>query len=597
MFRRSERRRMRPSTHDTGRWQLHGLANLFPDSASPSPAARPASGWRWSANSSAAARTVAFVARTARRRRARRGRASGAHGIVGDVSNARTTSIRSRVQILGALGGLDVLVNNASDPRAGAAGAARRHRMRGPRARAGDQRARPVSSDQGAARRAAASAREGRGAVVVNMSSDAAVNAYPRLGRLRRQQGGAAASEPDLERGAGGGGRARAVDRSGRHGHAAARRSRCPTPTARTLKRPETRRASSPMSSATRWRARAVGAAGWRRRRMIAAAVPVQRRADAKLLVVDRRGRVHHWPRARVRDARCEPGDLVIANDAATLPASLAGRHVRERRADRGAARRRDVAATSSDVTAFTAVVFGAGDFRMRTEDRPPPPPVAPGDRLALGPLRATVHRATARSSAAGRAATSRARPATIWEGLARHGRPIQYAHVPQPLALWDTWTPIAGAAGRVRAAVGRLRARLAHARRRCAHAASRFATITHAAGISSTGDPELDALLPFDEPYRIPERTAVRYCDSARDGRRIVAIGTTVVRALEHAGRPRRRSSARGEGMATQRIGPRRRCASSTRSSRARTSPARATTSLLRAFADDGRSRASDGN
>ena len=31
------------------------------------------------------------------------------------------------------------------------------------------------------------------------------------------------------------------------------------------------------------------------------------------------------------------------------------------------------------------------------------------------------------------------------------------------------------------------------------------FATITHAAGISSTGDPELDALLPFDEPYRIP--------------------------------------------------------------------------------------------
>jgi hypothetical protein len=34
---------------------------------------------------------------------------------------------------------------------------------------------------------------------------------------------------------------------------------------------------------------------------------------------------------------------------------------------------------------------------------------------------------------------------AEIWEGLARHGRPIQYAYVSEPLALWDTWTRIAG--------------------------------------------------------------------------------------------------------------------------------------------------------
>ena len=42
----------------------------------------------------------------------------------------------------------------------------------------------------------AASAREGRGALVVNVSSDAAVNAYPTLGRLRREQGGASPPEP-----------------------------------------------------------------------------------------------------------------------------------------------------------------------------------------------------------------------------------------------------------------------------------------------------------------------------------------------------------------------------------------------------------------
>jgi S-adenosylmethionine:tRNA ribosyltransferase-isomerase len=83
-----------------------------------------------------------------------------------------------------------------------------------------------------------------------------------------------------------------------------------------------------------------------------------------------------------------------------------------------------------------------------------------------------------------------------------------------------------------------------------------RFATITHAAGISSTGDAELDALLPFDEPYRIPAFTA-RAIQSARaGGGRIMALGTTVVRALEHAAAATGIVPA-GEGVATQRIGP----------------------------------------
>ena len=80
-----------------------------------------------------------------------------------------------------------------------------------------------------------------------------------------------------------------------------------------------------------------------------------------------------------------------------------------------------------------------------------------------------------------------------VWEGIARHGRPIQYAHVPQPLAMWDTWTrnrrqPVAfepPSAGFV--------LDWAMVQRQCAIAALRFATLTHAAGISSTGDAELD--------------------------------------------------------------------------------------------------------
>ena len=114
-----------------------------------------------------------------------------------------------------------------------------------------------------------------------------------------------------------------------------------------------------------------------------------------------------------------------------------------------------------------------------------------------------------------------------------------------------------------------------------------RFATITHAAGLSSTGDPALDALLPFDEPYRIPERTALALRHTRAHGRRIVAIGTTVVRALEHAA-ARDGIVRAGDGVATQRIGP---------STRLRVVDAilsgtheRGTShyELLRAFADD---------
>jgi S-adenosylmethionine:tRNA ribosyltransferase-isomerase len=81
------------------------------------------------------------------------------------------------------------------------------------------------------------------------------------------------------------------------------------------------------------------------------------------------------------------------------------------------------------------------------------------------------------------------------------------------------------------------------------------FATLTHSAGLSSTGDAELDARLPLDEPYRIPVSTAEAIARVKARGSRIVAVGTTVVRALEHAAGGGLVAS--GFGVATQRIGP----------------------------------------
>ena len=60
---------------------------------------------------------------------------------------------------------------------------------------------------------------------------------------------------------------------------------------------------------------------------MIAADRPVQRPPAAKLLYVDARGIVRQMPRSAL-PTLLRAGDLVIANDAATWPASLHGLHL-----------------------------------------------------------------------------------------------------------------------------------------------------------------------------------------------------------------------------------------------------------------------------
>lgn len=315
---------------------------------------------------------------------------------------------------------------------------------------------------------------------------------------------------------------------------------------------------------------------------MTAAHLPIQRPAQAKLLVVDERENIEHSPRSRFVDL-LRRGDLVIANDAATLPASLTGEHVRSGRPlEVRLAGLRSLA--PDGIRDVRAVVFGAGDFRMRTEDRPLPPQLEAGDRLMLGPLRATVaevldHPRLVRLVFEG--ATGK-----IWEGLASHGRPIQYSHVRTPLALWDVWTPIAGppvAFEPPSAGFALDWSTLASFKKR----GVQFATITHAAGISSTGDPELDGLLPFDEPYRIPAATALAVRRARARGGRTIAIGTTVVRALEHAAQLDGSVRA-GAGLATQRIGRRRRLRVVDAILSGTHEPGTSHHELLRAFADD---------
>jgi len=124
---------------------------------------------------------VAFVARTAARVQQVAMENAGAHGIVGDVSS-KEEIYPIAMQITGELGGLDVLINNASDlgpvPLQMLSDTdcedlerAFNTNVIGP--------FRLTKALMGAL---AASAREARGAVVLNISSDAAVNPYPGWG-------------------------------------------------------------------------------------------------------------------------------------------------------------------------------------------------------------------------------------------------------------------------------------------------------------------------------------------------------------------------------------------------------------------------------
>jgi acyl-CoA synthetase (AMP-forming)/AMP-acid ligase II len=74
------------------------------------------------------------------------------------------------------------------------------------------------------------------------------------------------------------------------------------------------------------------------------------------------------------------------------------------------------------------------------------------------------------------------------------------------------------------------------------------IAFVTHAAGLSAVGDPAIDAALPLPERYEVPAETQA----AVARAKRVVAVGTSVVRALEGAA-----ASGLSCGITDLRLGP----------------------------------------
>lgn len=249
-------------------------------------------------------------------------------------------------------------------------------------------------------------------------------------------------------------------------------------------------------------------------------------RHDVRLLVARRAdGQVAHH---RLTDlpALLAPGDLLVVNTSAIVPAALP--------------------ATRPDGTVLRAHVSGPlpGEGRWLVELRRPAGPgslafgdARAGERLALpGGGRLDLHAPHVPGAGPGSAgATSR-----LWEAtltlplpliayLRRHGHPIRYRTSGRLWPVDAYQTVFAGVPGS------------AESPSAARAFSTRLVTDLVAAGIGvtplllHTGVSSLEeGEAPYPERYRVPAATAERVNDARARGHRVVAVGTTAARALE---------------------------------------------------------------
>jgi S-adenosylmethionine:tRNA ribosyltransferase-isomerase len=246
---------------------------------------------------------------------------------------------------------------------------------------------------------------------------------------------------------------------------------------------------------------------------------------DAVKLLVARPGGVSHARFADLGDY-LRPGDLLVVNNSATLPAAVDGRRAG-----------RPIAVHFSIERAEKLWVV---ELRPAADAGGHLPDIRPGERIDMAGGAALVVGSSYPEPGVEGARLWTAR--VIIEGpegsvgsyLARHGRPIRYPYVPRqwPLRYYQTvFARHAGSAEMPSAA----RPFSTELVTDLVAAGIAIAPITLHAGVSSAeaGEP------PTPEPFEVPAATA-RMVNAVRAaGGRVVAVGTTVTRALESAADP----------------------------------------------------------
>jgi S-adenosylmethionine:tRNA ribosyltransferase-isomerase len=268
---------------------------------------------------------------------------------------------------------------------------------------------------------------------------------------------------------------------------------------------------------------------------------------DGVRLLVARPGGITH-ARFRQLGDHLRPGDLVVVNTSPTMPAALDG-WFRDRRVTVHLSTRAGVDRDTIRPRPHRAPARGTGwEVEVRRPDGTGPVRDAHAGEavtLAAGGMVVLERPADAGTASRGvrmwRALVTL--PGTTTAHLSRHGRPIGYAHGDGPFPLVDHQTvfarlplrldgadPLRNGASAEMASAGRPFTPLLVTR--LVASGVTVAPLTLHAGVASLEDHEP----PRPEPFEVPAATAHLVNETRSRGGRVVAVGTTVTRALESA-------------------------------------------------------------
>ncbi len=257
-------------------------------------------------------------------------------------------------------------------------------------------------------------------------------------------------------------------------------------------------------------------------------------RDDVALLVADRGdGSIVHT-RFGSLPRLLHAGDLLVVNTSATLPAALPAR----------------LDGRSVELRLSTPLDGDAWAVELRGSDGTPHELAPSGTLLELpAGARAELLAPLPGSTRLASARLELGRP--LEDYLARHGRPIRYRYVPAewPLAAYQTVFALHPGSAEMPSAARPFTTALVT---ELVARGILIAPITLHTGVSS---PELDEP-PLPERFHVPTATA-RIANAVRGwGGRVIAVGTTVVRALETTTSPEGTTSA-GHGSTSLVITP----------------------------------------
>lgn len=252
------------------------------------------------------------------------------------------------------------------------------------------------------------------------------------------------------------------------------------------------------------------------------AAGPPERRGlerdEVRLLITTERGHEH----ARFRDLPrfLAPGTLLIVNTSATLPASLPAWH-----AGLGSL----VVNVSTDYGGELSLVEP-----RKSAAEPGPLPLEVGDTLEIAGLPA---RFVAPHPGLPRLWFLRVQ-GDLRRAMERKGAPIRYGYLEAPyppLAEYQTLFARAPGSAEMPSAARPFTPRVVHALQARGIA---IAPVTLHSGVSSheLEAEDVEEQVLYAEPFEVPQRTAEAVTAARREGRPVLAVGTTVVRALESA-------------------------------------------------------------